>query len=161
MSSGPYPGPNETVTSAAPLIPSNLSWDNGGSWLDSVFRLNNSQLVGFFHAEHHYGCSADVTRCGRGTGPNGKADFWASGGVSYSSDNGKTWTPAKQFLTSAQPQPATPTLGGANFQDAVWDFQDHRWVAFYACNHGKTCEASSSDPMGQSGTWSKYHGREV
>ena len=157
VSSEPYPGPDESVSSTTPLIPSNYSWDNGGSWLDSVFRVKSSQLIGFFHAEHHYGCSPDVVRCTRGTLPNGKGDFWASGGISYSNDNGRTWAPASQFLTSQRAQPTTPTLGGSNFQDAVWDFQAHRWVAFYQCQGGVSCAAISDDPMGRPGTWFKYH----
>jgi hypothetical protein len=156
VSTSPSPGPRQTVQSTKPLIPSNLTWDNGGAWLDSVYRLTGSTLVGFFHAEHHYGCSSDVVRCTKGVLPDGKSDFWASGGASYSYDNGVTWSPAEQFLTSQSAQPTVPSLGGSNFQYAVWDFQRHRWVAIYGCQHGVACEAISKDPMGRPGTWMKY-----
>ncbi len=156
VSSTPFPGPNEVTKSNGPLIPSSFTWDNGGGWVNSVHRLGGNSLVAFFHAEHHYGCSnSPPLLCPYAT-LNGKGDFWASGGVAYSNDNGQTWGPAAQFLTAAEPQPATATLGGDNFQDVVWNFQTRQWVAFYGCHGGLSCEAVSSDPMGRPGTWFNY-----
>jgi hypothetical protein len=156
VSSTPYPGPNEITNGNGPLIPSSFTWDNGGGWVNSVFRLGGNRLVAFFHAEHHYGCTDSPPQLCPYATLNGKGDFWASGGVAYSSDNGQTWGQAAQFLTSAEPQPATPTLGGDNFQSVVWNFQTHQWVAFYGCHRGLSCEAVSSDPLGRPGTWFNY-----
>src|SRR5439155_16584041 len=58
----PFPGPHARVSPRAPLIPSDHSWDNGGAWLSPLFRLGRPRLVGFFHAEHHYGCPPMVPR---------------------------------------------------------------------------------------------------
>jgi hypothetical protein len=159
VSSTPFPGPNEITNDNGPLIPSNFTWDNGGGWVNSVFRVGSNTLVAFFHAEHHYGCTDSPPQLCPYATLNGKGDFWASGGVAYSSDNGQTWGQAAQFLTSAEPQPTTPTLGGDNFQSVVWNFQTHQWVAFYGCHGGLSCEAVSSDPLGRPGTWFNYvHG---
>ena len=156
VSSTPFPGPNEITNGNGPLIPSSFTWDNGGGWVNSVFRLGGNRLVAFFHAEHHYGCTDSPPQLCPFATLNGKGDFWASGGVAYSNDNGQTWGQAAQFLTAAEPQPATPTLGGDNFQSVVWNFQTHQWVAFYGCHGGLSCEAVSSDPLGRPGTWFNY-----
>jgi hypothetical protein len=156
FSSTPFPGPNETTNDNGPVIPSSFTWDNGGGWVNSVYRLGPNTLVAFFHAEHHYGCADSPPELCPYATADGKGDFWASAGVAYSYDNGQTWGQAAQFLTASQPQPATPTLGGVNFQTVVWDFQTHQWVAFYGCDGGFSCEAVSSDPSGRPGTWFNY-----
>lgn len=155
-SASPFPGPNESTTSNGALIPPNFTWDNGGAWVNSVFRLGPDKLVAFFHAEHHYGCANSPPQLCPYATLNGKGNFWASGGVAYSNDNGQTWGEASQFLTSSVPQPTAGGLGGDNFQDVVWNFQTHQWVAFYGCHGGMACEAVSSDPMGRPGTWLNY-----
>ncbi len=158
VGSSPYPGPNELVASQQPVIPTSFAWDNGGAWVNSVFRLGNGNLVAFFHAEHHYFCDPTLSPpawCPYAT-QNGKGMFWSSGGVAYSTNDGQTWSPAQQFLTSPQPQPSTPTLGGVSFYRVVWDFTNHRWMAFFQCNGGFSCAAISTDPLGRPGTWYEY-----
>lgn len=76
-------------------------WDNGGSWLMSVHRLNNRELIGFYHAEDHWCCPRN---------PQGIA--WKSIGVTYSHDNGETWDDGEQIITSTTPKPDEPTWGG-------------------------------------------------
>jgi hypothetical protein len=158
ISSSPFPGPNESVPSPHALIPSSASWDNGGAWVNSVFRLGDGNLVAFFHAEHHYGCNSSVSPpelCPRATF-RGKGRFWASAGVAYSTDSGKEWSAPAQFLTSPTAQPATPSLGGDNFYRVVWDMNKHRWMAFFGCKGGMSCAAISNDTQGRPGTWFNY-----
>lgn len=158
IGSSPFPGPDESVPSQQPVIPSNQSWDNGGAWVNSVFRLGDGSLVAFFHAEHHYGCDPSLSPpelCPHATF-NGKGEFWASGGVAYSNDHGQKWSTPAQFLTAPQPQPATASLGGDNFYRVVWDFEKDRWMAFFGCKGGMSCAAISTDPRGRPGTWYKY-----
>ena len=64
--------------------------------------------------------------------------------------------PAAQFLTAAEPQPATATLGGDNFQDVVWNFQARQWVAFYGCRRWPVLRGGLVGPMGRPGTWFNY-----
>jgi hypothetical protein len=158
ISSSPFPGLNEAVPSQQPLIPSSKSWDNGGAWVNSVFRLGDGSLVAYFHAEHHYGCDPSQSPpalCPYAT-YQGKGRFWSSAGLAYSSDNGKEWSTPSQFLTSPTAQPAAPNLGGDNFYRVVWDMNKHRWVAFFGCKGGMSCAAISNDPKGRPGTWFKY-----
>ena len=55
VGASPFPGSNEITNNNGPVIPSSFTWDNGGGWVNSVYRLGGNSLVAFFHAEHHYG----------------------------------------------------------------------------------------------------------
>ncbi|GAA3259583.1 hypothetical protein ACFO1B_54430 [Dactylosporangium siamense] len=125
--------------------PNRCGWDNGGSWLMRVFRLSGSRLVAYYHAEDWW-CGADL----------GKA-LWASVAVTYSEDNGRTWAPGRQIITSATPRPATPVFGGAGDNDVVYDAYNRRWICYYH-DGGRLHMAASYDPAGAPGTWRKWDG---
>lgn len=119
------------------------TYDNGGSWLMSVFRRQNDDFIGFYHAEDHWY-------------PHTTNDIaWKSIGVTYSNDKGKTWQAGNQIITSATPKPATPTWGGTGDCCVVWDPVNSRWLCYYQEN--TISMAISTDPQGAPGTWKKYY----
>lgn len=119
------------------------TYDNGGSWLMSVFRRQNDDFIGFYHAEDHWY-------------PHTTNDIaWKSIGVTYSNDKGKTWQAGNQIITSAAPKPATPTWGGTGDCCVVWDPVNSRWLCYYQEN--TISMAISTDPQGAPGTWKKYY----
>lgn len=119
-------------------------WYNGGQWMHNVFRQNGQNLIAFVHAEYHgY--------------PNviGRADkAWKSIAVTYSSDNGKTWVPSKQILTSDKPVPNPVDWGGLGDAGVAYDTKNARWIAYYSVY--KMSAAISKDPQAAPGTWYKY-----
>jgi len=126
-------------------------WDNGGSWLNSVFRLSGDHLIGFYHAEDHW------------TPPDPGGVAWKSVAVTYSNDNGVTWAPGEQIITGWKTRPDTPEWGGAGDQCVVWDTENERWVCYYQeqveNGEAQIHVAVSSDPLGSPGTWYKWDGR--
>lgn len=149
---GPYPE-NQTALSPATKVfgqRGGSGWDNGGSWLNSVFRLSGDNLVGFYHAEDHW------------TTLNPEYRAWKSIGVTYSFDNGITWTPGQRIITAWKTRPNTPEWGGAGDQSVIWDATNQRWVCFYQeqveNGEAQIHVAISYDPAGGSGTWLKWDG---
>ena len=148
----PYPEDQTAREPAGPVFggrgdPSRCTYDNGGDWLMRVFRISGNHLIGFTHAEDWW-CGANY----------GKA-LWASIAVTSSNDDGRTWTPARQIITSATPRPATPTYGGAGDDDVVYDAYHHRWISYYH-DGGRLHMAASTDPEGAPGTWKKWDGTD-
>jgi hypothetical protein len=127
-------------------------WDNGGAWLVSVFRLSAESLVGFVHAEDHWSPR----------NPEGMA--WKSAAVSYSEDDGLTWSPAQQILTTWKSRPDQPEWGGAGDMGIVWDSANARYVMLYqeqdATGEARLHLAISTDPNGAPGTWFKWNGKD-
>ncbi|KAK9799398.1 hypothetical protein WJX73_002088 [Symbiochloris irregularis] len=119
------------------------AWDDHGRYLNSVFRLNETTMVSFFHAEQLW--SPDIT------------PVWKSIGVTYSQDNGVSWSAGEQIITSG-PQPATPQFGGAGDHCVIWDPFNKLWLCYYTS--GGICLAASNDPEGAPGTWFKWNGTE-
>ena len=119
------------------------SWDNGGSWLMSVFRESGDNFIGFYHAEDHWypHTSNDIA--------------WKSLAVTYSSDKGKTWSTGNQIITSPTAKPATPTWGGSGDCCVVWDHINNRWMCYY--QEHNILMAVSTEPKGAPGTWKKYY----
>jgi hypothetical protein len=75
--------------------------------------------------------------------------------VTYSSDNGVTWEPGQQIITSDKPKPAQPTWGGAGDGTVVRDEANQRWIALYQEHY--LYLAMSTDPLGQPGSWKKLY----
>lgn len=119
-------------------------FDNGGAWLFAVFRQNEHQLLGFYHAEDHE-FSAD---------PGSEFMAWKSIACCTSNDNGDTWRKQGPIITSATPKPAAPTWGGCGDCCVVRDKANDRWICFYQEHF--LMMAVSSDPDGLPGTWKKY-----
>jgi hypothetical protein len=122
------------------------SFDNGGTWLFSVFRQDGDRMLGFYHAEDHE-FAAD---------PNSKYVAWKSIARCTSDDNGKTWQKDGQIITSDREKPDEPTWGGAGDCSVVWDDANKQWVCFY--QEHVLCMAVSADPDGKPGTWKKAYG---
>jgi len=119
------------------------TYDNGGSWLMSVFREENDKFIGFFHAEDHW-----YPR-------NGNTIAWKSLGVTYSTDKGKTWSEGEQIITSPKEKPESPEWGGSGDCCVVWDHLNNRWLCYY--QEHNIYMAMSEDPKGAPGTWKKYY----
>ena len=118
-------------------------FDNGGSWLMSVHRVDGDNLVGFYHAEDHW------------YPLNSEGIAWKSCGVTYSFDNGASWTAGEQVVTSDEPRPEVPEWGGEGDNCVVWDWKNDRWAMLF--QHSSLRLAVSEDPSGNVGTWFKYH----
>ncbi len=125
--------------------PSN-GYNDGGSWLMSVFRHNGDTLIGFYHGESHwYPRDGDFTA-------------WKSICLAYSYDNGYSWEDKGPIVRSSTPKPATRTWGGAGDCCVVWDSVNNRWNCYHQENNIRL--AVSYDPLGAPGTWKKYYNGE-
>ncbi len=125
--------------------PSN-GYNDGGSWLMSVFRYNADTLIGFYHGESHwYPRDGDFTA-------------WKSICLAYSYDNGYTWADKGQIVTSNTPKPETRKWGGAGDCSVIWDPDNKRWNCYHQEHNIRL--AVSYDPLGAPGTWKKYYNGE-
>ena len=119
------------------------TYDNGGAWMMSVFRQQDDNFIGFFHAEDHWY-------------PHTTNDIaWKSIGVAFSDDKGISWTEGNQIITSATPKPETPVWGGTGDCCVVWDHINNRWMCYF--QEHLISMAISTDPDGAPGTWQKYY----
>jgi hypothetical protein len=145
-------GPSPFVEEQEMLEPSNAvfgkrgnfnSWDNGGSWLMSVFREKDDNFIAFYHAEDHWypHTSNDIA--------------WKSIAVTYSDDKGKSWSAGSQIITSSTPRPVVPQWGGTGDCCVVWDHINQRWMCYY--QEQQISMAVSTDSIGAPGTWKKYY----
>ena len=125
--------------------PSN-GYNDGGSWLMSVFRHKSDTLIGFYHGESHW-----YPR-------NGDYTAWKTICLAYSYDNGYTWEDQGPIVTSNRPKPETRTWGGAGDCCVVWDSVNNRWNCYHQEHDIRL--AVSYDPLGAPGTWKKYYNGE-
>lgn len=125
--------------------PSN-GYNDGGSWLMSVYRHHGDTLIGFYHGESHW-----YPR-------NGNFTAWKSTCLAYSYDNGYTWEDQGQIVTSNTPKPETPTWGGSGDCCVIWDSVNSRWNCYHQEHNIRL--AVSYDPLGAPGTWKKYYDGE-
>jgi hypothetical protein len=138
----------EALNPGTALIGAGLSatdFDNGGAWLMSVCRTSPSNLSGFYHGE-------DWNWPGY-SNPGNIA--WKSMAYCTSTNNGKTWTKAGQFLTSSTPKPVVPTWGGTADACVVYDQANARWVCLFS--EDSICMAVSTNAVPLPGTWKKYY----
>ena len=146
----PFPEFQHTLSPEEPVFGGRLDierWDNGGSWLMSIFRQEEDNLVGFYHAEDHWLVA---------TNPAGIA--WKSIARTTSEDNGASWSAGEQIITSSATQPANPTWGGAGDNCVIWDDTNNRWLCYY--QEHWLMMAISYDVEGSPGTWYKYNNGE-
>lgn len=121
-------------------------FNDGGSWIIGIRRLESGKLVGFFHAESWW--SNDGTA-------------FKSIGVTYSSDNGLTWEPGKRILAPSYPKPQEPAWVGLGDGCVVWNAKRQQYICYYQeVEAGGLCMAASSDPEGAAGTWKKWDGKD-
>lgn len=121
-------------------------FNDGGSWIIGIRRLNSGKLVGFFHAESWW--SYDGTA-------------FKSIGVTYSSDNGLTWEQGKRILAPSYPKPQEPAWVGLGDGCVVWNEKRQQYICYYQeVEAGGMCMAASSDPEGAPGTWKKWDGKD-
>lgn len=125
---------------------------DGGMWTIGVHSLAGSKMAAFFHAESHY--SSDDCQ-------------YKSIGVSYSTDNGKTWDKGTKIISGPEPKPAVGEGGGKSYGlgdgCVVWNEAKKMWICYYSgyCeNPGDfvITMAASTDPEGKPGTWKKWDG---
>jgi len=142
----PYPEDQQLLQPTTSIFGGRGNWDgynNGGSWLNSVFRKSDNTLIGFYHAEDHwYPRNADNIA-------------WKSTGVALSNDNGLTWSDQGQIITSSTPKPESPTWGGSGDCCVIWNEADQRWICYY--QNQQIHMAMSEDPDAAPGTWFKYY----
>jgi len=121
-------------------------FNDGGSWMIGIRRLESGKLVGFFHAESWWS-------------NNGIA--FKSIGVTYSSDNGLTWEQGKRILAPSYPKPQEPAWVGLGDGCVVWNAKRQQYICYYQeVEAGGICMAASSDPDGAPGTWKKWDGND-
>lgn len=124
-------------------------WGNGGQWLNSVHRIKGKNLLAFVHGEYHWYPHV--------LGPNGNNIAWMSVGLTESYDNGVSWVPAKQILTSSTPIPAEPQWGGVNNPVGQFDPASNRWLLWYGGNERIQLAMSPADASGKPTKWWKYY----
>jgi hypothetical protein len=118
------------------------AFNNGGSWLMSVHRIEGDNLIGFYHAEDHWY-------------PRQWDYAWKSIGVARSFDKGKIWMDEGQIIRSSTPKPAFPAHGGNGDHCVIWNEDQKRWICYYQEHFLQM--AISEDPFGQPGSWYKYY----
>jgi hypothetical protein len=150
----PYPENQVILTPKHSVMGGRIDADrfnNGGSWLMSVARVNTTHLIGLVHAEDHW-----YPR-------NSEGIAWKSLGIAQSTDNGETWIEAEKILSCWVPKPSNPVWGGAGDGCMIWDGANSRWVCIYqeydiyglACLH----LAISKDPLASPESWLKWDGQ--
>ncbi|BDA41752.1 hypothetical protein COCOBI_02-5450 [Coccomyxa sp. Obi] len=121
-------------------------WHCGGTWLMAVFPSQGC-LVGFVHGEDHYKECSETGGCA-----------WKSIGVTYSHDNGRTWSKPELIITSAVQRPEKPSWGGSGDFSVVK--KDQQYYLFYCGGDIDSMSgvriATSSDPLGRPGSWYKW-----
>jgi len=120
-------------------------FDNGGSWLYSVFRREDRRMLGFYHAEDHK-FPLD---------PDSKWIAYKSIARCTSEDLGLTWSNRAQILTAHQPKPQKADWSGLGDHCTVWDEKKRRFVCFFQ-EGAILCMAMSEDPDGKPGSWKKW-----
>jgi hypothetical protein len=121
-------------------------FNDGGSWFIGVHRLSDGRLAGFFHAESHWAVGDGV---------------YKSIGITYSSDNGRTWTAGEKILNVNYSKPATAAWTGLGDGCVVYNEKIGQFICYYSAFSGidyRICMAASSDPAGTPGTWKKWNG---
>jgi len=128
---------------------SQAGFNDGGSWFIGVHRLQDGRLAGFFHAESHW-------LVGDGA--------YKSIGVTYSSDNGLTWSQGEKILSADYPKAATAEWGALGDGCVIYNEDRGQFIAYYSGDTGNKsfliCMAVSSDPAGAPGTWYKWDGAD-
>lgn len=125
------------------------SFDNGGAWLYSVFKITELHWVGFYHAEDHEFAGYE----------NIEKIAWKCAAHCESFDGGKTWIKNGPILTSWLDKPTQPAWGGTGDFSVVRDSINNRWLAYFVCPDGIGM-AESKDALGKPGTWKKYFNEE-
>jgi hypothetical protein len=146
IGTSPFPEDHLKMEPQEPVFGGRGNWDgynNGGSWLMSVFRREGISLLGFYHAEDHWYPHKD----------NNIA--WKSIGVTRSADDGFSWVDDGQIITHSSPKPDQPVWGGVGDNCVVWDDTKDRWICFYQSHF--LYMAMSEDPEGKPGSWYKWY----
>ena len=120
-------------------------FNDGGSWILGIRRLDNGKLVAFCHVESHWPEPSPAYR---------------SIGVTYSSDNGLTWEPGKRILATDYPKPEEPIESGVGDGCVIWIAERLQYICYYQEDGGCLTMAASSDPEGAAGTWKKWDGKD-
>jgi hypothetical protein len=120
-------------------------FDNGGSWLYSVFAKGDRRMLGFYHAEDHIFSGS----------PESTWMAYKSIARCTSDDLGQTWSNRIQILTSHEPKPDKATWSGLGDHCVVWDEKSRRYFCFFQ-EGAALCMAVSDDPDGMPGTWKKW-----
>ena len=133
--------PSNTPSPLTPVLGAGAkgTYDANGNWFLAAFRVSDGKsLVAFTHVENHgFNC------------PGSYAE-WNAGAVVTSNDDGITWTRAG--LAISDPQPCTPTFGGAGYSSVIQSSSfPHNFLAYGGCTG-----FVSDDAAGASGTWKRW-----
>lgn len=142
---GPGLFPNNTPFPLTPVLGAGAkgTYDANGNWFLAVFPEtpdNFTSLVGFTHTENH------------GFDCNGSYAEWNFGAVVSSEDGGVSWT--REGLAIADPQPCTPTFGGAGYSSVIRVCGEGGRKGYLG--YGGCTGFVSSHPQGAPGTWYRY-----
>lgn len=114
-----------------------------GVWLIGIHRTGGNNLIGFLHAESGY--------------PGPEFDAYRNIGVTYSTDNGLTWSSPAKIIAPTYTKPVTPSHSGVGDGCVIYDPVSERFLCYYyAHENQKICLAASD--TGGTGDWYKWDG---
>ena len=133
--------PHNTPNPLTPVLGAGAkgTYDANGNWFLAAFRTGVKSLVAFTHVENHgFQCQGSYAE-------------WNAGAVVTSNDDGMTW--AREGLAISDPQPCTPTFGGAGYSSVIQAATSgpHHFLGFGGCTG-----FISDDIAGASGSWKRW-----
>lgn len=124
--------------------------DDGGAWFTGVFSLGNGKIAAFYHAESHW----EESQSGHA---------YKSVAVTFSEDNGYTWTKGKRIIASDYKKPEEPTWSGLGDCCVVYNDTLKKYICYYSGkykNNYYICMAASSNKEDLSTNWKKWNGED-
>lgn len=116
-----------------------------GVWFIGMHRTGGNNLIGFFHAESGY------------SGP--QFDAYRNIGVTYSTDNGLTWSTPEKIIAPDYTKPVEITNSGVGDGCVVWNHVLQKYIAYYM-PHATFRLAMAASDTGASGDWFKWDGED-
>lgn len=116
-----------------------------GVWFIGIHRTGGNNLIGFLHAESGY--------------PGPQFDAYRNIGVTYSTDNGLTWSAPQKIIAPTYTKPVTPSHSGVGDGCVIYDPVSERFYCYYMAHENELmCMAASA--TGASGDWYKWDGSD-
>lgn len=125
------------------ITPPISGFTDDGIWFIGMHRTGGNNLIGFLHAESGY--------------PGPQFDAYRNIGVTYSTDNGLTWSSPVKIIAPTYTKPVDVGHSGVGDGCVIYDPVAERFLCYYyAHENQKICLAASD--TGGTGDWYKWDG---